>query len=99
MNDFRADPPALREAMLRTVRRVIETGRYVLGAEVAAFERQRAIACGVNHAVAVGNGVDAIEIALRVLDIGPGDEVITMPMTAFATISPSGCLRAGLIVR
>ena len=86
MNDFKAEPPELREAMLGAVRRVLESGWYVLGNEVTAFEKQWASACGVAHAVGVGNGMDAIEIALRALDIGPGDEVITTPMTAFATV-------------
>jgi len=93
MNDFKAEPPELREAMLGAVRRVLESGWYVLGNEVAAFEKQWASACGVAHGVGVGNGMDAIEIALRALDIGPGDEVITTPMTAFATVL--AILRAG----
>ena len=73
MNDFKAEPPELREAMLDGARRVLESGWYVLGNEVVAFEKQWASACGVAHAVGVGNGMDAIEIALRALDIGPGD--------------------------
>lgn len=93
MNDFTAEPPAIREAMLTAARRVIESGWYVLGKEVAAFEKQWAAACGVAHGVGVGNGMDAIEIALRSLDIGPGAEVITTPMTAFATVL--AILRAG----
>lgn len=86
MNDFRAEPAELRAAMLDAVRRVLESGWYVLGDEVAAFEKQWAQLCGVAHGVGVGNGMDAIEIALRALEIGPGDEVITTPMTAFATV-------------
>lgn len=93
MNDFKAEPPELRAAMLDATRRVLESGWYVLGNEVTAFERQWAAACGVNHAIGVGNGMDAIEIALRALDIGPGDEVITSPMTAFATVL--AIIRAG----
>jgi dTDP-4-amino-4,6-dideoxygalactose transaminase len=86
MNDFRAEPPELRKAMLGAMCRVLESGCYVLGREVEAFEREWGTTCGVGHAVGVGNGMDAIEIALRALDIGPGDEVITTPMTAFATV-------------
>lgn len=86
MNDFKLEPLKLREAMLAAARRVLESGWYVLGAEVTAFEKQWAAACGVARGVGVGNGMDAIEITLRALDIGPGDEVITTPMTAFATV-------------
>lgn len=93
MNDFKAEPAELRENSIDAARRVLESGWYVLGNELKAFERQWATACGVEHGVGVGNGMDAIEIALRALDIGPGDEVITTPMTAFATVL--AVLRAG----
>jgi len=93
MNDFKAEPAEMREAMLDAVSRVLETGWYVLGNEVVAFEKQWALACGVDCAVGVGNGMDAIEIALRALDIGTGDEVITTPMTAFASVL--AIIRAG----
>ena len=93
MNNLTAESPALREGILQAVRRVIESGRYVLDAEVAAFEKRWARACGVAHAVGVANGMDAIEIALRAMQIGPGDEVITTPMTAFATVL--AVIRAG----
>jgi dTDP-4-amino-4,6-dideoxygalactose transaminase len=93
MNDFKAEPDEVRKAMLQAVERVLESGWYVLGKEVEAFEQQWANACGVVYAVGVGNGMDAIEIALRALDIGPSDEVITTPMTAFATVL--AILRAG----
>lgn len=86
MNDFKAEPAELRAAMLAAVERVLSSGWYVLGPEVAAFERAWAARCGVPHSVGVGNGMDAIEIGLRSLGIGAGDEVITTPMTAFATV-------------
>lgn len=93
MNDFKAEPHEIREAMLTAAKRVIESGWYVLGNEVAAFEQKWAEACRVKYGVGVGNGMDAIEIALRALNIGPGDEVITTPMTAFPTVL--AILRAG----
>lgn len=86
MNDFKAEPQELRDAMLGAVRRVLESGWYVLGSEVKRFEDQWATACGVAHGVGVGNGMDAIEIILRGMDLGPGDEIITTPMTALATV-------------
>ncbi len=86
MNDFKSEPQELRDTMLTAAKRVIESGWYVLGNEVTSFEKQWAATCGVGYGVGVGNGMDAIEIVLRALDIGPGDEVITTPMTAFATV-------------
>lgn len=86
MNDFKAEPDELRERMVAAARRVFESGWYVLGPEVARFEAEWAQRCNTTYGVGVGNGMDAIEIALRCLDIGPGDEVITTPMTAVATV-------------
>ena len=93
MNDFKAEPESLRIAELAAVDRVLRSGWYVLGQEVKAFESAWAARCGIAHAVGVGNGMDAIEIGLRSLDIGAGDEVITTPMTAFATVL--AIIRAG----
>lgn len=95
MNDFKAEPEELKAAMASAARRVIDSGWYVLGPEVEAFERMWAREVGAAAAVGVGNGMDAIELALRALNIGPGDEVITTPMTAFATVL--GILRAGAV--
>ena len=95
MTDFKAESKFLKEEMLAAVSRVIDSGWYVLGREVEAFEQSWAEVCGVSNTVGVGNGMDAIEIILRSLQIGPGDEVITTPMTAFATFL--GIMRAGAI--
>lgn len=93
MNDFKAEPAELRAAMSAAAARVFASGWYVLGSELKAFEQRWAEACGTRHCVGVGNGMDAIELALRALDIGPGAEVVTTPMTAFATVL--AILRAG----
>lgn len=95
MNNFKSEPAALRGGMLAAAQRVLESGWYVLGKEVEHFEAAWAGTCGVSHAIGVGNGMDAIEITLRALNIGPGDEVITTPMTAFATVL--AIYRAGAI--
>jgi len=93
MNGFQREAPALRQRELAAVERVQRSGWYILGNEVREFENEWARAVGTAHAVGVGNGMDAIEIALRALGIGPGDEVITTPMTAFASVL--AILRAG----
>jgi dTDP-4-amino-4,6-dideoxygalactose transaminase len=67
------------------VTRVLEGGVYILGPEVEAFERAFADECGVAHAIGVANGTDALHLALMALDIGLGDEVITVSHTAVAT--------------
>jgi len=86
MVDFQSEPSQLKSLMACAVNRVINSGWYVLGNEVVQFERLWADRCGVMHGVGVANGMDAIEIILHSLGIGPGDEVITTPMTAFATV-------------
>ena len=64
---------------------VAESGRYILGPEVEAFEREFAEYLGVKHCVAVANGTDALTIALRALGVGPGDEVVMPSFTFYAT--------------
>jgi dTDP-4-amino-4,6-dideoxygalactose transaminase len=72
------DAGIVREA----IDRVIARGWFVLGPELGAFEQEFAAACGAAEAVGVGTGTDALAIALRALGIGPGDEVITSPLSA-----------------
>lgn len=73
-----ADAPAIQAA----IQRVIDRGWFILGPELSAFEEEFAAAMGGTHAVGVGTGTDAIALLLRGLGIGPGDEVITAPLSA-----------------
>ncbi|MFN2544465.1 MAG: DegT/DnrJ/EryC1/StrS family aminotransferase [Actinomycetota bacterium] len=75
------------------VRRVLRSGRLAQGPEVEAFERELAERVGARDAVAVTNGTTALELALLALGIGPGDEVVTSPLTFFASVS--SILRCG----
>lgn len=92
-NDFRKQWETIEPAALHAVRRVGSSGWYILGGEVAAFEAALAEFWGVRHAVGVGNGMDALEIALRCLDLKTGAKVLTTPFSAFATTL--AVLRAG----
>lgn len=69
------------------VLRVLESGRYILGDEVTAFESEFAAWLGTSDVVGVGNGTDALELALRAFGIGAGDTVITTSNTAVATVA------------
>jgi dTDP-4-amino-4,6-dideoxygalactose transaminase len=75
-------PAEDRCAVNAAIARVVDSGWFILGPEVEAFEEEFAAAIGVRHAVGVGTGTDAIALTLRALDIGPGDEVITSPLSA-----------------
>ena len=83
--DLRAAYVELREEIDAAVARVLDSGWYILGPEVEAFEREWADWCGAEHAVGLANGLDALTLGLRALDIGPGDEVIVPSNTYIAT--------------
>jgi dTDP-4-amino-4,6-dideoxygalactose transaminase len=70
----------------QAVDRVLPTGRYVLGPELAAFEQEFSAFCNTRYAIGVSNGTDALQLALLACGIGPGDEVITVPNTYIATV-------------
>ena len=80
-------------ALHAAVRRVLESGSLILGAEVSAFESEFAAFLGVNHVVGVGSGTDAIELMLRALDIGSGSRVV-VPAFAPSAVA-AGVLRSG----
>jgi dTDP-4-amino-4,6-dideoxygalactose transaminase len=94
-NDFTRESAQVLSDMAIACERVIQSGHYVLGAEVQAFENEWAIRCGSTEAVGVANGLDAIEVGIRALGIGSGDEVITTPMTAVASVL--GIVRSGAV--
>lgn len=85
--EYRAEYEAERDDVLAAVDQVLRSGRLILGNSVAAFEREFAAYCGTRHGVGVGSGTDALTLALRALDIRPGDEVITTSNTAIPTVS------------
>ncbi|MRX51819.1 aminotransferase class I/II-fold pyridoxal phosphate-dependent enzyme [Paracoccus sp. S-4012] len=80
---YRTVGPEIEAAVLRTLRGC----SYVLGPEVERFEEDFAAYCGTKHAVAVSTGTSALHLALLAAGIGPGDEVITVPMTFVATVA------------
>jgi dTDP-4-amino-4,6-dideoxygalactose transaminase len=75
----------LRDELDAAYHRVMESGRYILGAEVEAFEAEFAAYVGVKHCIGVGNGLEALHLILRAYGIGPGDEVIVPANTYIAT--------------
>ena len=83
--DLKAPYEELRSELDDAYRRVMESGWYILGEEVEAFERDFARYCGVKHCVGVANGLDALHLILRAYNIGAGDEVIVPANTYIAT--------------
>jgi dTDP-4-amino-4,6-dideoxygalactose transaminase len=76
-----------REEILKAVCKVLDSGNYILGPEVENFEDNFSSYCGVTHSIGVGSGTDALILAMKALDIGSGDEVITVSYTALATVA------------
>jgi len=85
MLDLVAEHAPYRGELLAAFERVLDSGRFVLGPEVEAFERDIAAWIGVPHAIGVSNGSDALLLALQAVGAGPGDEVICPTYTFFAT--------------
>ena len=76
----------IRDEIHAGIDRVLESGHYILGAEIAELEGKLAEYAGVKHALACSSGTDALLMALMALGIGPGDAVFTTPFTFFATV-------------
>ncbi len=83
--DLKAHHQPHRQEFLDAISEVIDQSAFAGGPYVAKFEQDFARYCGVEHAIGVGNGTDALWLVLLALGVGPGDEVITVPMTFMAT--------------
>jgi dTDP-4-amino-4,6-dideoxygalactose transaminase len=83
--DLRSQYNTIREDVLTALDAVCESSRFAQGPITAEFEKAFADYCGVTHCVSVNSGTSALHLAMRCLDVGPGDEVITTPMTFIAT--------------
>ena len=83
--DLKSQYARIRPSIDRRIAAVLEHGQYIMGPEVAEFERALAGYVGIEHCVAVASGTDALQVALMALGIGAGDEVITVPFTFIAT--------------
>jgi dTDP-4-amino-4,6-dideoxygalactose transaminase len=84
--DLKVKDSGERRELLAIIERVVDEAHFVLGADVNQFEQEFAEYCGAAHTIGVGNGTEALHLALRALGIGPGDEVITAANTFIATV-------------
>jgi dTDP-4-amino-4,6-dideoxygalactose transaminase len=92
--DLKEQYRSLREQMLRAIDEVLAGGSYINGPNVKALEQEVSSYLGSAHGVGLNSGTDALHLALRALDIGPGDEVITTPFTFVATTEAIGIVGA-----
>src|SRR5439155_24380825 len=92
--DLKAQYQALKPEIAAAVEQVLESGQFVLGDQVAAFEQEFARYVDAREAVAVNTGTSALHLALLAAGIGPGDEVITVPFTFVATVAAIGYIGA-----
>lgn len=83
--DLKAQNASVEREVLRAIRRVLRSQRFILGPEVERFESRLARYCGTRFAVGLSSGTDALLAALMALEVGPGDEVVTSPYSFFAT--------------
>jgi len=85
--DLKAQYESIKDEVNAAIQGVLQTCQFTLGTEVAAFEAEFAAYCGAKHGIGVNTGTSALHLALLAANIGPGDEVITVPFTFVATVS------------
>lgn len=83
--DLRAQHDSIRKELFDTITQIIDTSSFIMGSAIKEFEPKFAEFCGCKHAIGVSSGTSALHLALWALEIGPGDEVITIPHTFIAT--------------
>jgi len=97
MFDMRAELAAVRSEIDTAIARVLDSGTLIGGDEVSSFERELATACGTTRAVGVSSGTDALLAIYMALGIGRGDEIVTTPLTFFATAGSAARLGAKIV--
>src|SRR5579863_94644 len=92
--DLKAQHATIREEVLAALTRVVDSQKFILGEEVQKLEEELAPYCQAKYAIGCASGSDALSLALMALDIQPGDEVLTVPFTFFATAGEISLLGA-----
>jgi len=85
--DLKAQYHSIKPEIDAAIAHILENSQFVLGTEVAAFEREFAVYCGAAECIALNSGTSALHLALLAAEIGPGDEVITVPFTFIASVA------------
>src|SRR5881392_2886117 len=88
--DLKAQYHSIKAEIDEAIARVLDSCQFVLGPEVAQFEKEFAAYCGTSECIALNSGTSALHLAMLAAGIGPGDEVITVPFTFVATVSSIG---------
>jgi len=95
--DLQAQYATIKTDIQQAIAQFLETGQFVLGDEVAGFEREFSRYVGADHGIAVNTGTSALHLALLAAGVGPGDEVITVPFTFVATVAAIGYTGASTV--
>src|SRR6267154_2792215 len=85
--DLKAQYKGIKPEIDAAIARVLDSGQFVLGTEVAGFEEEFAAYCGAAECIALNSGTSALHLALLAAGVGPGDEVITVPFTFVASVA------------
>ncbi len=96
--DLKAQYHSIKPEIDAAIAGVLESGHFVLGTDVAAFEEEFAAYCGTTECIALNSGTSALHLALLAAGVGPGDEVITVPFTFIASVAAIGYVGARAVL-